>query len=134
MWLAVLGVAIQQQSWALALLASVAVLPFSLLDAYYSWLYGQALRHGRALENLSAAYYRAIEAGDDDADLVADFESEAAAHRLGLYAHFRRFSIPELRSVRPKLVFQWFYPGLVAIAALAAILIALFTSAGSGVA
>jgi hypothetical protein len=124
-WLAVLGVGVQQKSWALALVASVAVLPFALLDAYFSWLYGQALKHARALESLSSSYFRAIEAGEDDPDLVADLDAEFAAHRFGLYSHFRRFSIPELRSVRPRLVFEWFYPGLVAVAALAALLLVL---------
>ena len=124
-WLALLGVAVQQDSPGLAVLASVALVPFGLLDAYYSWLYSQALRHGRELEQLSADYYRAVERGDDDEELLLDFETGMAAHRFGLYSHFRRFSLPELRAARPRLVFQWFYPGLVLAAMGAASLIAL---------
>lgn len=125
-WLALLGVAVQQQAPALAVLASVALVPFGLLDAYHSWLYSQALRHARELEQLSADYYRAVERGQDDEELLLDFETGAAAHRFGLYSHFRRFALPELRTARPRLVFQWFYPGLVCGAVGAAILIALF--------
>lgn len=124
-WLALLGVAVQQDCPGLAVLASVALIPFGLLDAYHSWLYSQALRHARALEQLSADYYRALERGDDDEELVLDFETGMAAHRFGLYSHFRRFSLPELRTARPRLVFQWFYPGLFCAAIGVAILIGL---------
>jgi hypothetical protein len=123
-WLALLGVAIQEDSPALAVLAGFVLVPFGLLDAYHSWLYSQALRHARGLEQLSADYYRAVERGNEDEELELDFEAGMAAHRFGLYSHFRRFSLPELRAARPRLVFQWFYPGLVCAAILAAILIA----------
>jgi hypothetical protein len=124
-WLALLGVAIQQERAGLAVLASVALVPFGLVDAYHSWLYSHALRHARALEKLAADYYRAVERGEDDEELLLDFETGMAAHRFGLYSHFRRFSLPELRKARPRLVFQWFYPGLVCAAIGAAALIAL---------
>ncbi len=123
-WLTVLGVGVQQESWLLALLAATAVFPFALLDAYYSWLYGQALRHGRAIEQLISRYYRAVESGDDDPELIADFEVAAAVHRFGLYSHFRRFSIPELKASRPNVVFHWFYPALVLVALVVAAVIA----------
>ena len=48
-----------------------------------------------------------------------------AAHRLGLYSEFRRFSLIELRTARPRLVFRWFYPGLLCAALAVAVLIAL---------
>jgi hypothetical protein len=124
-WLALLGVAVQQESAALAALAGVALGPFALLDAYHSWLYGQALRHARGLEQLSADYYRALERGGDDEDLLLDFNAGMAAHRFGLYSHFRRFSLPELRRARPRLVFRWFYPALLCVAIGIAVLIAL---------
>lgn len=124
-WLALLGVAVQQERSGLAVLASVALVPFGLLDAYHSWLYGQALRHARGLERLSADYYRAVERGEDDEELLLDFETGMAAHRFGLYSHFRRFSLPELRTARPRLVFQWFYPGLVCTAIGVAVLVGL---------
>ena len=124
-WLALLGVAVQQESPGLAVLASVALVPFGLLDAYHSWLYSQALRHARRLEQLSADYYRAVERGEDDEELLLDFQTGMAAHRFGLYSQFRRFSLPELRTARPQIVFQWFYPGLVCTAIGAAILIGL---------
>lgn len=112
-WLALLGIGIQQTNAAFAVLASAVLVPFGLLDGYYSWLYSQALHHARALESLTADYYGAIEHGDDDEELVLDFEARLGAHRFGLYSHLRRFSLPELRSARPRLVFQAFYPGLI---------------------
>ncbi len=126
-WLALLGVAVQQERPALALLAGATIVPFALLDAYHSWLYGQALRHARGIEDLSASYYRAVERGEDDEDLMFDFQVAIAAHRFGLYSQFRRFSVPELRAARPKLVFQWFYPGLFIAAIVTAVLIAVLS-------
>jgi hypothetical protein len=124
-WLAVLGFAIQQNQVALALLGSLVLAPFWLLDAYHSWLYGQALRHARGLEELAAAYYRAVESGEDDEALWPDLDAELAAHRFGLYSHFRRFQLPEIVSARPQVVFRYFYPGLFLSGLIAALLIAL---------
>src|SRR5439155_10756294 len=107
-WLALLGVGVQQANPAFAVLASFVLVPFALLDGYHSWLYSKALRHARGLENLAAAYYRALESGEDDDELLPDLEAGLASHRFGLYSHLRRFSLPELRSARPKLVFQVF--------------------------
>lgn len=126
-WLAVVGVGVQQKNAAIAVLGTFVLFPFGLVDAYYSWLYGQALRHARELENLSAEYYTAIEQGEDDAELLLDFEANLGAHRFGLYSHFRRFSLPEIRSVRPVLVFRVFYPCLFAAGVVAAVLISLFS-------
>jgi hypothetical protein len=126
-WLALLGFAIQQHSPGLAALAAVVLVPFCLLDAYHSWLYGQALRHARSLERLTADYYRAVERGEDDEDLTLDFETAMAAHRIGLYSHFRRFAAPELLSARPQLVFRVFYPGLFVAALLTVVALAVFT-------
>ncbi len=123
-WLALLGVAIQQESPFLAALGTVAIFPFALLDAYHSWLYGQALGHARALERISSDYYRAVERGDHDEELVLDFETSMASHRLGFYSEFRRFSLPELRTARPRLVFEWFYPLLVVTAIVITLVIA----------
>lgn len=123
-WLAILGVAIQQSEPALAVLASAVLLPFGLLDAYHSWLYGQALHHARSVEQLTAAYYRAVESGDDDEDLWLDFETDLATHEFGLYGHFRRFQLPEIKAARPELVFRYFYPGLIGAGVIVAVLIA----------
>jgi hypothetical protein len=125
-WLAVLGFAIQQSEAALALLGSFILIPFALLDAYHSWLYGQALRHARSIEDLSAAYYRAVESGEDDEELWPDLDADLAAHRFGLYSQFRRFHLPEIKAARPRLVFQYFYPGLFGVGLLSALLLALF--------
>lgn len=125
-WLAVLGVAINQSSPALALLAAAILLPFGLLDAYHSWLYSEALDHARSLERTSAAYYSALEMGDDDPDLVLDFEERLSAHSFGLYRNFKRFQLPEIKAARPQLVFHYFYPGLLGAALLTAALLLLF--------
>jgi hypothetical protein len=71
-----------------------------------------------------------IESAEDDPDLAADLDAELAAHRFGLYRNFRRFSVREVHHARPRLVFMVFYPGLVAIAAAAALLIGLSSSPG----
>lgn len=125
-WLGILGFAIQQNEAALALLGSFILAPFALLDAYHAWLYGQALRHARSIENLAAAYYRAVESGEDDETLWLDLDADLAAHRFGLYSQFRRFQLPEIASARPQLVFRYFYPGLFATGLLVSLLILLF--------
>jgi hypothetical protein len=111
-WLALMGFAIDHSSIGLALLAGFVLLPFALLDAYHSWLYSEALKHARALEHLSASYYAAVEGGEDDEDLIFDFEAILGSHRFGLYRNFRRFQLPEIKAARPQLVFRYFYPGL----------------------
>jgi hypothetical protein len=126
-WLALLGFSIEKNSASLALLAGLVLFPFALLDLYHSWLYGEALKHARALERLSAEYFSAVEIGEDDEDLMIDFEEKAATHRYGLFRNFRRFQLPEIRAARPELVFRYFYPGLLMGAFLAAGLIAIFT-------
>jgi hypothetical protein len=126
-WLALLGVAINQSSPALAVLAAFVLLPFGLLDAYHSWLYSEALKHARSIERLSAAYYSAVEMGEDDEDLILDFEEMIGSHRFGLYRNFKRFQWPEIRRARPALVFQYFYPGLILSGFIAAGLISLFS-------
>jgi hypothetical protein len=123
-WLALLGVAVQQSSAALALLAAVVLLPFGLLDLYHSWLYSEALNHARDLERLAAGYYAALEMGEDDEDLVLDFEERLGANNFGLYINLKQFQLPQIRAARPRLVFLYFYPGLFATALLAAFLLA----------
>jgi hypothetical protein len=125
-WLAVLGVAIDQSSAELAIFAGILLLPFVLLDAYHSWLYSEALKHARAIEKLSASYYSAVEMGEDDEDLILDFEEMVGSHKFGLYRNFKRFQLPEIRRARPTLVFRYFYPGLIVAAFIASGLIALF--------
>lgn len=125
-WLAVLGLAIDHGSVGLAALAAFILTPFGLLDAYHSWLYSEALKHARALEQLSTSYYAAVESGEDDEDLIFDFEAALGSHRFGLYGNFKRFQLPEIRNARPELVFRWFYPGLAAAALVSAVLIAIF--------
>ena len=125
-WLALLGVAVQQSSPALALLAAIILFPFGLLDLYYSWLYSEALNHAREIERVSADYYAALEMGDDDEDLILDFEARLGSPRIGLYRNFKRFQLPEIRAARPRLVFLYFYPGLFVTAVLALLAVALF--------
>jgi hypothetical protein len=125
-WLALIGVAIDHDSVGLALLAGFILLPFCLLDAYHSWLYSEALKHARALEQLSASYYTAVEGGGDDEDLVFDFEAILGSHRFGLYRNFQRFQLPEIKAARPQLVFHYFYPGLLIASLVAVGLIAVF--------
>jgi hypothetical protein len=126
-WLALLGVAIDHSSPGLAALASFILLPFGLLDAYHSWLYSEALKHARALEQVSNAYFVAVEGGEDDEDLVFDFESIIGSHRFGLYRNFRCFQLPEIKAARPQLVFRYFYPGLILTGLVVAGLITFFS-------
>lgn len=126
-WLAVLGVALNQQSVPLAILAGFLLLPFTLLDLYHSWLYSEALKHARELERISSSYYSAVERGEEDEDLILEFEEMITSIKFGLYRNFKRFQWPEIKRGRPTLVFRFFYPGLGLAALLCAALIALFS-------
>src|SRR5438067_914123 len=56
-WLALVGVAVQQRLPALAYIAAAVALVFLVLDGYHGWLYARAARHAGSLERLLGMYY-----------------------------------------------------------------------------
>lgn len=123
-WLAVLGIAVDSDSWGLAALAVAVIIGFALIDGYHAWLYVEALSYARRLEQIMAAYYSALFRADDDEAALEDLYEELGGHRYGLYRGFKRFELRELRRARPTVFFQVLYPTLVIVAAAVAALLA----------
>jgi hypothetical protein len=115
-WLAIIGVSLNEGRWQLAILAAVVAATFLLIDAYHAWLYGEALDHAVALERLSGRYYESLGRGLDDEDVAVDLAVELQTHRFGVYRNLRQFTFRDILFVKPRVFFRVFYPVLVAVA------------------
>jgi hypothetical protein len=122
-WLAVLGIAFSQDVWSLGLLASIVAIVFMLIDGYHAWLYTEAEAHANQLERTSAAYHEWLIRGADDPDRTMDFQVQLESYRFGLYRNLKVFRFRDFRHVRPRIVFRFFYPFLVVVGILAAIVV-----------
>lgn len=124
-WLAVLGVAFDRNTWELAALAAIVILVFAVVDGYHAWLYREAFEHARSLERISSSYYKSLGRGADDPDAKLDLREELEAHRFGLYANLRRFAPRTLLHARPAVFFWFLYPFLALVGAASALFIGL---------
>jgi len=123
-WGALLGIAADQSSWEFSLFALLAVAGFAAVDAYHSWLYAAALTYSTALERVTTPYYKVLLRGEADEDAAQDFEREARNLKTGLFGQMPRFGLSELGKIRPKWFFTIFYPTLIVIAAVVAVITA----------
>ena len=122
-WLALLGFAFQQHLPELAVLGTLVVAVFWILDGYYGWLYGEASDHVRVCERLLSNYYNAVSRAQDDPSLVASFRASLRAHRFGLFLSFRSgYRIKQWWDARPTLVFRTLYPLMLTVSVLAIVL------------
>jgi hypothetical protein len=124
-WLGLVGFAVQQSLWELAVLAAVVAVLFLLIDGYHGWLYEEALKHARATEKVTSRYYDALSRGDDDEDAVLDFRAELRFHRFGLFSNLHPFVLQDLLVARPQILYRVLYPALVGVAAAVGILVSL---------
>jgi hypothetical protein len=122
-WVALLGVAIDRESWELALFAVAALAAFGFLDAYHAWLYAEALRYAVALEGLMADHFGRTR-GAAEAPTEEQFAGKLGELHFGLFANIPPFRLPYLARARPPWVFWVLYPVLVIIAVAVAALIA----------
>jgi hypothetical protein len=129
-WLAVVGVALDRGLWQVALLAAAAASVFLLVDGYHAWLYGEALAHASALERLSGRYYDSLGRGSDDEELELDLRVDLESHRFGMYRTFRKFRLRDLLFAKPTVFFRGFYPLLIGVAVVVAILLWSFGGTG----
>jgi hypothetical protein len=124
-WLALLGVALQQELTSLAVLACVVAAIFWVLDAYYGWLYAEASIHARACETLISAYYNAISRAKDDPGVVERFRLKLRAEHFGLFRGFQSgYSVNGWWNARPTLVYRSLYISIIGVAAVIALLLA----------
>jgi len=122
-WLAALGLAFDRGVWELGLVASLAAFVFMLIDGYHAWLFTEAQAHAITLERASAAYYRWLARGSEDPDSADDLRIELQSHKFGVYGDLLRFRLRDLRHVRQRAVFVFFYPLLIVVGIAAAILL-----------
>jgi hypothetical protein len=113
--LALLGLATQKSSEAVALCAFVAVGLFLYLDAYHGWLYAEGLRRAHDLEHILALRYKELERGDDT-DISLDLDVALASHRFGQYSNLPRFRLRRLTRARPKTMYVVLYGSLFGLA------------------
>jgi hypothetical protein len=113
--LALLGLAVQKSSEALALCAWATVGVFLYLDAYHGWLYAEGLGRARGLEHILALRYKELERGDDP-DVGADLDIALATHRFGQYSNLPRFRLRHLTRARPKALYAVLYGSLFGLA------------------
>jgi hypothetical protein len=125
LWLGLLGFCFSRSLWELGVLAVVVTAVLALIDAYHATLYAQALRHARALEDISAMYFGSLNYGDDDPDAPEEIRVRLAGHRFGLYSNLRAFQVRDVRFARPAVFFQCVYPLLIVGGAASAGIVAL---------
>ncbi|GAA4363858.1 hypothetical protein [Nocardioides caricicola] len=124
-WLALLGVALQQQLASLAVLACVVAAIFWVLDAYYGWLYAEASVHARACETLMSAYYNAISRAKDDPGVVDRFRVTLRGEHFGLFRGFRSgFGINRWWNARPTILYRTLYISMLGLSTVVALLLA----------
>lgn len=114
--LALLGYALAHSSFAVGLLGLASTWAFLYLDAFHGWLYDEARRRARAVEQLLRLRYQQLERGDEDPDAGLDLDRALAAHRFGQYLALPRFRWRFLRQARPRAVYLLFYGSLTSLA------------------
>jgi hypothetical protein len=123
-WLAMLGLAVQQSMAPLAVIAMLVAITFWLIDGYYGWLYREASLHARACETILSEYYNAISRAGDDPDVVARLRTSMRTQRFGLFLGFRSgYGPAEWWNARPTLLYRTFYLSMVGAAALIAAIV-----------
>jgi hypothetical protein len=132
-WLAVLGIAVNQRLWALGLLGTAAVFVFALVDLYHSRLYEEAEIHAAAAERISRLRYKRFSRGADDKYAASDAENALRAYSFGVYSNLRAFAWRWnlLRGARPYLVFRAMYPFMAAVGVVVALAIGIGTAMSS---
>jgi hypothetical protein len=116
--LALLSLAVQKSSEALALCSLAAVPLFLYLDAYHGWLYAECLTRAHGLERILALRYKELERNDDP-DIGLDLDVALASHRFGQYSNLPRFQLRRLLRARPRSMYAVLYGSLFALAAAA---------------
>lgn len=127
--LALLGVAFDRNLWQACILAGVVTVTFALIDAYYSWLYSQALRHAAGIERVLQTYYVMLGRGTIDSEAQKDFQVEIEVHKFGLLGSLTRFRMSSVRDARPAFVLAVLYGTLLIVSTVSTLLLG-FTKAG----
>lgn len=127
-WGVVLGVGINNDSWAFCFFAVVIALLFGYIDLIHATLYRRALARATRLESLLAAYFDRLGIDSENDASIARTLARLELHKFGVYrtlprdrplSFFRQYG-----RARPAAVFRVVYPALIAAAAVATIVVA----------
>jgi len=121
---ALLGFAVSEPNFALALGGLVATTLFGLLDAYHGALYAQALDRANGLERLLRLRYKALEQGREEA--IETLDAALAGHRFGQYLDLDPVNWEGMLNARPRVLLAVLY-GSLALFSLGAMANALLT-------
>lgn len=113
-WGVVFGLAVTGQSIELAILDAALVLVFAYGDAHHAALYRRTLDRTIKLENMLDAWIDRLGIDADEPDEVANARARLEMHRFGVHRSLRRPAWNELIKARPRPIFWFVYPALLA--------------------
>jgi hypothetical protein len=114
-WGVVLGFAIRDASWEVAVLTAALVLIFVYADAYHAALYRRSFTRATQLETLLDAYLNHLGIDDGDEDAEAELLARFKTHRFGMNRSLGKLSFRQMLKARPAVVFRVIYPTLLII-------------------
>jgi hypothetical protein len=115
-WGVIVGIAIRDESSALAVLAVGATFVFAFIDGYHSALYRGALARAVRIESLLNEYAETLGIYADDAETVDKVRARLELHAFGVNRTMRRITLPDVFDARPWPVFVVLYPVLIVTA------------------
>lgn len=114
-WGVIIGIAIRDQSAALATLSVGVTFLFAFIDGYHSALYRRALARAVAIESLLDDYAETLGIYADDPDTVDEVRARLELHSFGVNRTMRRIAVGDVFDARPWPVFLALYPALILV-------------------
>lgn len=127
-WGVILGVGVNEQSWAFCLFAAVISSLFGYIDLLHATLYRRALARATRLEALIDTYGDRLGIDAENEPAVLRTLARLELHKFGVYRTMPRKSTSTLHRqywrARPAAVFRVVYPALIVGAVVATVIIA----------
>jgi len=127
-WGVILGVGVNNHSWAFCLFAAFISFLFGYIDLIHATLYRRALARATQLESLLAAYGDRLGIDSENETAVVRTVARLELHKFGVYRTMPRKGSTTLRRqywrARPAAVFRVAYPVLIVGALAASIIVA----------
>lgn len=111
-WGVVVGLALRDTSWELAVLTLGLVLIFGYADAFHAALYRRAFSRAVNLETLLDAYINVLGIDADDDEAEAQLLAKLETHRFGMNRSLGKLTWHHFLGASPRAVFRGIYPAL----------------------
>ncbi|CAA9538172.1 MAG: hypothetical protein AVDCRST_MAG85-4334 [uncultured Solirubrobacteraceae bacterium] len=121
-WTVVFGLAVRDESYALAALSFVVVLIFWYADAYHMALYRRGLSRSIQLETLLDEYAARLGIDAEDPRAVNRFRARLESHSFGMHRTLRPIRLRDFGRLTPKVVFRLIYPSVAVTSLVTAVL------------